>query len=79
MSELLHLPSIEQPTHEQVQHFLARAAFLEEVAAQGGLTAEEAAYERRLTLARIGMGQAEITPPKPAPYKRKYEDREDMW
>lgn len=57
MSELIHLPSIERPTVEQVSYFLAKAALLDEIAEQGGLSAEEAVHQRRLTLARIGMGR----------------------
>lgn len=50
------LPPIEKPTQEQLSYFLARAAFFDEIIEQGGMNAEQAAYERKLTLARIGMG-----------------------
>lgn len=56
-ADVYHLPAIERPTEEQVGYFLAKAALLDEIFEAGGMTAERAAYERRLTLARIGMGQ----------------------
>lgn len=57
MSEIIHLPPIENPSPEQLSYFLGRAAFLDEVFENGGMTAEQAAYERKLCLARVGMGQ----------------------
>lgn len=53
---IINLPPIEHPTEEQLSYFLARAAFFDEVFENGGMTAEQAAYERKLTLARISMG-----------------------
>lgn len=56
-ADIYFLPAIEHPNKEQVKYFLAKAAFLDEVFEAGGMTAEEAAFERGLTLGRIGMGQ----------------------
>ena len=56
-ADIYFLPAIEHPTEEQLHYFLDRAAFLDEVAEAGGMTAEQAAFERGLALGRIGMGQ----------------------
>jgi hypothetical protein len=56
-SEIIHMPPIKNPSQEQLSYFLTRAAFLDEVVEIGGMTAQEAAYERSLVLGRIGMGK----------------------
>lgn len=56
-ADILFLPAIEKPTAEQVGYFLAKAAFYDEVFEAGGMSAEQAALERSLTLGRIGMGK----------------------
>lgn len=50
------LPPIDHPAPEVVGYYLLLAATYGEVAEQGGMTAEEAEHQRRLALARIGMG-----------------------
>lgn len=57
--ELIHMPPIEDPSPDQIGYFLFKAAFLDEVIEAGGMTPEEAMYNRRLALARIGMGSVD--------------------
>lgn len=56
-ADIHFLPAIEKPTEDQVAYFLAQAAFYDDIFEQGGMTAEEAAFNRGLALGRIGMGQ----------------------
>lgn len=52
---VIELPPIQNPTREQLSHFLAQAAFLDWVAEIGGMSAAEAIDERSRVLKRIGM------------------------
>lgn len=56
-ADVYFLPAIEKPTPEQVGYFTLKAAILDDIFEAGGMTAEQAAFERGLTLGRIGMGQ----------------------
>ena len=56
-ADIHFLPAIENPTQEQIDYFCTVAGVFDDIFEQGGMTAEEAAFNRGLALGRIGMGQ----------------------
>jgi hypothetical protein len=55
-ADIYFLPVIDNPSEEQIDYFTIKAAVLDDVIEAGGMTAEQAAFERGLALGRIGMG-----------------------
>lgn len=54
-ADIYFLPEIDNPTQEQLDYFSILASAYDDVAERGGMTAEQAIFERNQILGRIGM------------------------